>query len=67
MENPHEHLRIKSVPVSDVEQFNDLLRYVFQVTNQDLIESGYEEGELVHAKQPILEKSDVIGWYNQHN
>ncbi|MCH4171042.1 MAG: GNAT family N-acetyltransferase [Lactobacillus sp.] len=65
MENPHEHLRIKSVPVSDVEQFNDLLRYVFQVTNQDLIESGYEEGELVHAKQPILEKSDVIGWYNQ--
>ncbi|MCD2255289.1 GNAT family N-acetyltransferase [Lactobacillus sp. CC-MHH1034] len=63
--NTRQQLQIKSVPVADVDQFNDLLRYVFQVTNQDLLESGYEEGELVRAKQPILEKSDVIGWYNQ--
>ncbi|MFD1671160.1 enhanced intracellular survival protein Eis [Agrilactobacillus yilanensis] len=65
MINDREGLVIRPVTVSDVTQFNDLLRYVFQVTNQDLIESGYEEGELVHAKQPVLEKSDVIGWYNQ--
>lgn len=65
MINDREGLTIKPVPVSDVAQFNDLLRYVFQVTNQDLIEGGYEDGELMHAKQPVLEKSDVIGWYNE--
>lgn len=58
------NLKIKPVPVSDVAQFNDLLRYVFQVANQDLVEGGYEDGELVRAKRPVLEKSDVLGWYN---
>ncbi|GKQ42830.1 acetyltransferase [Companilactobacillus sp. RD055328] len=61
------NLEIRPVTVENVEQFNDLLRYVFQVTNKDLSESGYEEGEIERAKQPVLEVSDVFGWFNERN
>lgn len=47
-----------------LEEFNNLLRYVFQVTNRDLQESGYKEGEIIRAKRPVLKRSDVIGWFN---
>lgn len=63
-ERIREHLVIKSVGIEYLDQFNELLRYVFQVTNQDLQESGYEDGEIIRAKQPILQKADVIGWFN---
>ncbi|MGR3741948.1 GNAT family N-acetyltransferase [Companilactobacillus sp. DQM5] len=61
------NLKIKPVEAKDVEQFNDLLRYVFQVTDKELTESGYEEGEIQRAKLPVLATSDVIGWFNEKN
>lgn len=59
-----EKLRIKTVGLESLDQFNELLRYVFQVTNQVLEDSGYEDGEIIRAKGPILQNSDVIGWFN---
>lgn len=67
MPNHHkirDQLVMKPVGVEYLDQYNELLRYVFQVTNQDLQQSGYEDGEIVRSKQPILQKSDVIGWFN---
>lgn len=61
------NLEIRPVTVDNVDQFNDLLRYVFQVTNKELSESGYEEGEIERAKQPVLEISDVFGWFNEND
>lgn len=58
------HLLLKPVGMEHLTQYNELLRYVFQVTNQELLKSGYEEGELVRSKTPILELADVIGWFN---
>ncbi len=58
------HLELKPVTLEHLEEFNSLLRYVFQVTNRDLQESGYKEGEIVRAKRPVLKRSDVIGWFN---
>lgn len=59
------HLVLKSVEVEHLKQFNELLKYVFQVTKQDIEESGYEEdGELVRAKRPVLQRSDVLGWFD---
>lgn len=58
------NLKIKSLEAKDVEQFNDLLRYVFQVTDKELSDSGYEDGEIQRAKVPVLDESDVIGWFN---
>lgn len=62
----HRKLKLKPVTVEDIDQFNELLRYVFQVTGEEIISSGYEdEEEIVRAKRPILSQADVFGWYNQ--
>ncbi|MFD1441848.1 MULTISPECIES: GNAT family N-acetyltransferase [Lacticaseibacillus] len=58
-----DELEIRPVTPANLEQFNDLLAYVFQVTAKEVEESGYEDGELERAKRPVLEKSDVIGWW----
>lgn len=58
-------LTIKPVEVEHLNQYNELLRYVFQVTNKDLIESGYEDEEIIKAKRPILQAADVFGFFNE--
>ncbi|NLL74903.1 MAG: GNAT family N-acetyltransferase [Erysipelothrix sp.] len=56
---------IKMLTSEHLAQFNELLRYVFQITEDDLTSSGYEdEDEIVRAKRPILTKADVIGWFD---
>ncbi|WP_179395293.1 GNAT family N-acetyltransferase [Lacticaseibacillus absianus] len=64
MSDIRSELEIRPVTPANLEQFNDLLTYVFQVTAKDVEESGYDEGELERAKRPVLEKSDVIGWFH---
>lgn len=59
-----EMLKMKKVETKDTEQFNNLLRYVFQVTNQDLQTTGWESGEIAQAKKPVLKQADVLGWYH---
>lgn len=60
-------LTLKSVGEEHLEQFNKLLRYVFQVTSKDLLEGGYEDGELIRSKLPMLKRADVFGWFNKDN
>lgn len=60
-----ERLTLKPFGLEYIDQFNELLRYVFQVTNSDIQESGYEDGEIVKSKRPILKNADVIGWFNE--
>ncbi|WAW09762.1 GNAT family N-acetyltransferase [Oxalobacter vibrioformis] len=62
-----EKLVLKPVDEGHLEQFNKLLRYVFQVTSKDLLEGGYEDGELIRSKLPMLERADVFGWFNGDN
>ncbi|MCL1995873.1 MAG: GNAT family N-acetyltransferase [Defluviitaleaceae bacterium] len=54
----------KKVSVQHINQFNDLLRYVFQVTNQVLSEVGWEALEMVQEKAPILKNAQVLGWFD---
>lgn len=58
-------LYVKEVELDDVKQFNELLRYVFQVTNQSLYELGYEDGDLLKSKRPVLVNAKVFGWFEQ--
>ena len=60
-----EKLQIKPVGMKYLDQYNELLRYVFQVTDKELAESGYLEGELIRTKRPILQKADVFGWFTE--
>ena len=59
------NFELKLVNKDDVTQFNELLRYVFQVTSDDLQTFGWEEDEIKQAKLPVLEQADVIGWFDQ--
>ena len=62
-----ENLELKPVTEKDVDQFNELLSYVFQVTEADIEESGFEsKGAFIRSKRPILELSEVFGWFH-HN
>lgn len=57
-------LKMKEVGLDHLEQYNQLLRYVFQVTDRELQKIGWEEKEIIRAKSPILEQADVLGWFD---
>lgn len=57
-------LKMKDVGLEHLEQYNQLLRYVFQVTDKELQEIGWEEKEIIGAKSPTLEQADVKGWFD---
>lgn len=57
-------LKMKQVGVEHLEQYNQLLRYVFQVTDADLRKVGWEGRDIVNAKSPALEQADVWGWFD---
>lgn len=59
-----DRLKLKSVETIHGEQFNDLLRYVFQVTNRELQTFGWENREIAQSKLPILKYADVLGWFD---
>ena len=58
------NLKMKPVGSEYMEQYNALLRYVFQVTEQELSSVGWQEKEIIRAKFPTMEKADVIGWFD---
>ncbi|MGM5630204.1 GNAT family N-acetyltransferase [Apibacter raozihei] len=60
-------LQFREIGVQHLDQYNELLRYVFQVTNKILEDSGYEEGEIMRSKRPILQRADAIGWFNDEH
>jgi predicted acetyltransferase len=66
-ESHNDKLILRSVGPEYLKQYNDLLRYVFQVTERDIQEGGYADDELIHAKQPILRDAAVFGWFNEYD
>lgn len=56
-------LKIKPVGLKYLDQYNELMRYVFQVTDRELVESGYEDGEFRRSNRPVLQEADVFGWF----
>lgn len=61
------NLHIKPVTPKYLVQYDDLMRYVFQVTKRQVEESGYEEGELARSKRPVLIDAEVLGWFNDED
>ncbi|HIZ53879.1 MAG TPA: GNAT family N-acetyltransferase [Candidatus Enterococcus avicola] len=60
-----EGLKIRQLEEKDLDQYNELLSYVFQVTGTDIEESGYaNKREMVQSKRPILVLSTVFGWFD---
>lgn len=61
------NLKMRAVTSAYMEQYNQLLRYVFQVTAQDLSTIGWKEKEIIRAKFPTMEKADILGWFDGEN
>lgn len=58
------NFKIKKLQPADLDQFNELLRYAFQVTQKELLESGWENDEIRKNKIPILQHANVLGWFD---
>ncbi|MDL2224598.1 GNAT family N-acetyltransferase [Eubacteriales bacterium OttesenSCG-928-M02] len=64
MDLSQDRFAMRHLQQADLEQFNDLLRYAFQVTEEDLLRYGWEEDEMRQSKFPILEKANVLGFFH---
>ena len=41
--------KMRKLTQSDLEEFNGLLRYAFQITMEDLLHTGWTEEQIMHA------------------
>ena len=60
---PDKNFVFKKLDEGDIQEFNDLLRYAFQVTSTELRDSGWSNKEIQQSKQPIFDFSYVFGWF----
>lgn len=63
--NNNKHYTIRNLTTQDLEQYNRLLRYAFQVTEQDLAKYGWGDEEIKQSKFPVLERADILGCYDK--
>lgn len=59
--------QVRHLTTDDLEQYNQLLRYAFQVTEQELAETGWRDDEIKQSKFPVLERADVLGCFDGSN
>lgn len=62
-----EQLKIKPVGLKYLDQYDELMRYVFQVTRRQEAESGYRDDELIRSKRPVLQEAEVFGWFTPND
>lgn len=58
------NLTVRRLSAKDLEQYNDLLRYAFQVTEKELLESGWEDDDIRQSKFPVLKRANVLGCFD---
>ncbi len=57
--------KIRKLTPLDIEQYNQLLRYAFMVTDRTLFEYGWNDENIRHSKFPVLERANVLGWFDE--
>lgn len=55
---------IKKLTADHLDQYNELLRYAFQVTENELLETGWGDDEIKQSKFPVLERANVWGCFD---
>lgn len=61
---PNTDYEVRYLNPDDVEQYNALLRYSFQITEQDLSECGWRNDEIKQSRFPVLKRADVLGCFD---
>ena len=66
--NTLEHIPILVPPLTtkDLDAYNALLRYAFQVTEAELAETGWKDDEIKQSKFPVLQRADVLGCFDKN-
>ena len=59
-----DNLQIHRLSTADLEQYDNLLRYAFQVTDKTLTDSGWEDDDIRQSKFPVLEHASVLGYFD---
>ena len=62
--NAAEHYKTRYLEPKDLDQYNALLRYTFQVTEEELNATGWKDDEIKQSKFPVLERADVLGCFD---
>lgn len=57
-------IEIRKLSIADINQYNELLRYAFQVTEKTLLDYGWENDEIRKSKFPVLENAHVLGCFD---
>ena len=65
--NPAENYTYRYLETDDLDQYNALLRYTFQVTEDELTATGWKDDEIKQSKFPVLERADVLGCFDGEN
>ena len=55
---------IRKLSIDDLDQYNELLRYAFQVTEKTLLNYGWENDDIRQSKFPVLEHEHVLGCFD---
>lgn len=63
MKNFRDQMEIRRLEPQHLEQYNDLLRYAFQVTERTLARFGWESDDIRQSKFIVLERARVLGWF----
>lgn len=58
------NLTYRPLQTDDIDQYNNLLRYSFQITEHDLAITGWKDDEIKQSKFPVLDRADVIGCFD---
>lgn len=54
---------IRPLEEKDYKEFNDLLRYAFQITSKELTNTGWDNDEIRQSKRPVIRDSFVLGCF----
>ena len=65
--NSAEDYTYRYLETDDLDQYNALLRYTFQVTEEELTATGWKDDEIKQSKFPVLERADVLGCFDGKN
>ncbi|ULQ61002.1 GNAT family N-acetyltransferase [Brucepastera parasyntrophica] len=62
--NTLQNMHIRKLGPEDLEQYDGLLRYAFQVTEKTLLDYGWDNNDILQSKFPVLEKAQVLGFFD---
>ena len=65
--NSAEDYTYRYLETDDLDQYNALLRYTFQVTEEELTATGWKDDDIKQSKFPVLERADVLGCFDGKN